>query len=168
MNKSMFCIMLLALSGSALAGPPSEDMVRSCLMDRGTATGVSVLDLDTSSISEQDDYANGFNATYFFQYQNEDIGYAEKGNIKALIFKGKLYKLSSASPLGDNHGSSNPGEFSPTLADWSFVKQSDGRYLCVSFNFDGLGQSGSFQKVHGGYLLDIQTKTLYYAVRYLP
>ena len=114
MNKSMFCIMLLTLSGSAVAGPPSEDVVRSCLLDRGTATDISVVYLGTSSISEEDDYANGFNATYFFQYQNEDIGYAEKGNIKALIFKGKLYKLSLASPLGDNNGTSNPGKFSTT------------------------------------------------------
>ena len=27
------------------------------------------------------------------------------------------------------------------------------RYLCVSFNFEGLGRSGNFQNVRGGYLL---------------
>lgn len=29
------------------------------------------------------------------------------------------------------------------------------RYLCVSFNFEGLGRSGNFQNVRGGYLLSI-------------
>jgi hypothetical protein len=47
-----------------------------------------------------------------------------------------------------------PSTFTLTLTDWSMVKQGSHRYLCVNFNFDGLGRSGSFQKVHGLYRYD--------------
>ena len=46
-----------------------------------------------------------------------------------------------------------PAEFSPALASWSKVKNAGGTFLCVNFNFDGLGHSGSFQKFKGAYLL---------------
>lgn len=45
--------------------------------------------------------------------------------------------------------------FAPSLADWSMVMDGKERYLCVSFNFEGLGRSGNFQNVRGGYLLSI-------------
>ncbi|GFZ95955.1 hypothetical protein GCM10011408_15340 [Dyella caseinilytica] len=121
--------------------------------------------LDPHEIVEQDDYAQGFDAPYTFQYKGGDAGYAKRKSDLALIYMGKLYRLSSAMPLGDNHGV-KPSSFTPYLAHWSIVQQGTQQYFCVSFNFDGLGQSGDFQYVHGGYLLNTQTKELYYSVRH--
>jgi len=65
---------------------------------------------------------------------------------------------------------SAPSDFSPLLAEWALIRQDDQRFVCVNFNFDGLGRSGSFQKVRGLYLLSIPIKSskkpaLFYFVR---
>jgi hypothetical protein len=99
-----------------------------------------------------------------FKYRHADMGYAERKDEKALIFFGKLYRLSKAVPLGDNHRV-KPSEFEPSLADWSFVEEGRQNFFCVSFNFSGLGQSGDFQNIRGGYLLNLKTKNLYFAIR---
>ncbi|GFZ95950.1 hypothetical protein GCM10011408_15330 [Dyella caseinilytica] len=154
------------MSSAVSAAPPSELLVRSCLQDKSASPSIVVSDLDTSAIIEENDYSDGFNAPYFFKYKGGDVGYAESKHAKAIIFKGKLYRLSSAILLGDNHGSERDA-FTPSLADWSMVEEGGQEYLCVSFNFDGLGQSGDFQYVHGGYLLNTRTQELYYSVRYI-
>jgi hypothetical protein len=77
---------------------------------------------------------------------------------------GKLYRLSKAIALGEVHGI-KPGEFDPALAQWSIATEGAQQYFCVSFNFDGLGRSGSFQNVLGGYLLNTRTKEMYFVVR---
>lgn len=167
MKNVFLAFLIIAISRMASAHPPSELLVQSCLQYKAISPSTSVHPIDAHGIAEEDDYANGFNATYLFNYKGKDVGYAEGKNDQALIYTGELYRLSSATPLGDNHDI-KPNVFNPYLALWSIGQEEGKRYLCVSFNFDGLGRSGNFQKVHGGYLLDTQSKTLYFAVRYLP
>jgi hypothetical protein len=55
------------------------------------------------------------------------------------------------------------------LAMWGYVHEGKQRLLCVNFNFDGIGRSGSFQNVHGLYLMPIRASKkkkpdLYYGV----
>jgi hypothetical protein len=163
MKRLIFATVLLAISSIVFATPPSEQLVLSCLQDRSAVSSIVIQDLDTTKVIEEDDYSDGFNAPYYFEYKGGDVGYAERKDSKALIFMGKLYLLSSAISLGDNRGP--PTDFTPSLADWSIVTEGAQQYLCVSFNFDGLGQSGDFQNVHGGYLLNTRTKDLYFSVR---
>ncbi|MBE1162210.1 hypothetical protein [Dyella acidiphila] len=98
------------------------------------------------------------------EYKGAEVGYAKGKSGRALIYSGKLYRLSKAVPVGDNHGI-EPSVFTPSLAEWSIAREGQQHYFCVSFNFDGLGQSSSFQGVRGGYLLNLQTRVLYFAVR---
>ncbi|RDS80017.1 hypothetical protein [Dyella psychrodurans] len=163
MKQIILAAVLLAISCVVFATPPSEQLVRSCLQDRAAASSIVVHNLDTTKVIEEDDYSDGFNTPYYFKYKGGDVGYAERKDSRALIFMGKLYRLSSAISLGDNRGP--PTDFTPSLADWSIVTEGAQKYLCVSFNFDGLGQSGDFQNVHGGYLLNTMTKELYFVVR---
>ncbi|WP_322031272.1 hypothetical protein [Paraburkholderia sp. J76] len=155
---------LMLVSDLGYAAPPDENTVRSCLQAQSVAHSVSIKILRTSEITQEDDYGDGFNANYIFKYRGGDAGYAEGRSDQALIYSGRLYRLSKALTLGDSH-EIRPGEFNPNLAQWSIAKAGGQQYLCVSFTFDGLGKSGSFQSVHGGYMLNIKTKSLYFAVR---
>jgi hypothetical protein len=166
MKRKLIFLLFVGNAYVAYAAPPSELLIRSCLQNDSASPAVAFHRLDPHEIIEQDDYMSGFNAPYIFEYKGRDAGYAESKSDQALIFNGKLYRLSSAIPVGDNRGST-PGSFTPYLAEWGVAREKSQEYFCVSFNFDGLGQSGNFQKVHGGYLLDLQTKHLYYAVRYI-
>jgi hypothetical protein len=164
MKKISFAAMIMLVSSIGWAAPPSENLVRSCLQARSVASSITIRNISGDEVFQEDDYADGFNASYFFKYEGSDIGYAEGKSDQALIYSGKLYRLSKSISVGNNGGVKSAA-FNPTLAQWSLAKDGRQQYLCVSFNFDGLGQSGSFQGVHGGYLLNSKTKNLYFVVR---
>ncbi|NHV26106.1 hypothetical protein [Burkholderia sp. D-99] len=160
----MVVAMVTAISCRAWAAPPHEHLIKSCLLAQSAAPSVAIQDIDAHEVSQEDDYADGFNASYLVGFEGADVGYAEGKSTQALVYSGKLYRLSAALPVGNN-GGIKPVAFNPALAQWSLVTEGRQSYLCVSFNFDGLGRSGSFQNVHGGYLLNPETGNLYFVVR---
>jgi hypothetical protein len=164
MKKAGFAAVFTLASSIGWATPPDENLVKSCLQAQSVTPSITIRKINADEVFQEDDYADGFNASYIFKYKNADVGYAEKRSDLALIYSGKLYRLSHSTPLGNN-GEIKPAAFNPTLAQWSIAKEGRHQYLCVSFNFDGLGRSGSFQHVHGGYLLNSKTKNLYFVVR---
>jgi len=109
----------------------------------------------------------GYKAT-LFRAHGRDVGYAEKDGRDGLIWGRSIVLLKLASPL--DQPPETPSTFTLLLADWSTIQQGSQRFLCVNFNFDGLGRSGSFQKVHGLYLMRIpphgkSKPALFYGVR---
>jgi hypothetical protein len=147
------------------ASVPSKAAVLSCLSGHSTSTQILLRELPTNEILSQDNYSSGYNATYYFKSNGKDIGYAERSGNYGLIFSGVIYPLGSAKPLLQT--TRQPIAFTPYLADWSIVTEAHSKYLCVSFNFDGLGRSGSYQKVRGGYLLSTglsRMRRLYFAM----
>lgn len=164
MKKLIFIAAFVFFHGICLAKPPSEIVIKSCLVGQGLTPSARVRIFNTSDIIQEDDYALGFNAAYIFKYQGVNIGCAEGKSEDAIIFSGKLYWLSRAVPAGNNH-EIKPDRFDPMQADWSDVQTKDQHFLCVSFNFDGLGRSGNFQNIRGGYLLNRKTGNLYFSVR---
>lgn len=163
-KRIAFAAMGLAVSAMSVAAPPSENMVKSCLLAHAATPSVTIRSLDTNDIATADNYANGFDALYLFEYRGTDAGYAESKADQALVYAGKIYRLSRSIPVGDSHGIP-PGAFNAALAQWGIAKERQQSYFCVSFNFDGIGRSGRFQNVRGGYLLDEKTRYLYFAVR---
>lgn len=141
------------LTQFAQAKEPTDAAIRSCLSGQSISPGVELKQLANNEVSEMDDYKSGYNVTYYFEAAGKEIGYAKKKNINAIIYDGDIFPISKAIILLSTH--IKPYDFNPYLADWSEVNDSSGHYLCVSFNFDGLGRSGSFQGERGGYLLSI-------------
>ncbi|MEK2605051.1 hypothetical protein [Burkholderia arboris] len=164
MKKVGFVAIAMAISCQGRAAAPNEDLVKSCLLAQSVAPTVAIEAINTHEVLQEDNYAGGFDASYLVKHEGTDVGYAERKSTPALIYAGKLYRLSAARPVGKN-GGIKPAAFNPSLAEWSIAREGRQRYLCVSFDFDGLGRSGSFQNVHGGYLLNAQTKDLYFAAR---
>ena len=49
-----------------------------------------------------------------------------------------------------------PYEFEPYKAQWGELKAGAKRYVCITFNFDGIGRSGRFQDIRGVYLIEMK------------
>lgn len=62
-------------------------------------------------------------------------------------------------------GSDVPAAFTPTTAQWGEARFGRKQFLCITFNFAGLGQSGSFQNIRGLYLIEVgKPPKFYYTV----
>jgi hypothetical protein len=164
MKKFILSTLIVVFSDIAYAFPPGEPLVKSCLLGKSVDSSIAIRSLAADQIVQENNYGNGFDAPFTFRDRGVEVGYAESKTDQALIYSRKLYRLSRSRPLRNNR-TIKPGPFNPTLAQWSIAKEGAQQYFCVSFNFDGLGRSGTFQNVHGGYLLNTKTRHLYFVVR---
>lgn len=139
--------------GCATAQVPPKDVIESCLQARATTKAVTVTPMPNNEIYGQDDYADGFNATYYFTYKGQDVGYAERSDEHALIVAGKIKPLAKAKRVPGT--TSSPPHFNPYLADWVLLSAGGRSFICASFNFDGLGRSGSLQRARGAYVFPV-------------
>lgn len=146
-------ILLFIVIQPSFAKQPSDAVVFSCLTARSISSDVKFKALETNEIAEMDNYKSGYKAVYYFENAGTDTGYAKNGNRRALIYDGNVFPIEKAFVLPNAR--LRFYDFNPYLADWSKVTDKSGQYLCVSFNFDGLGRSGSLQAERGGYLLAV-------------
>lgn len=159
-------LLVTVMTASAHAAKPSAEVVDACLQgeSRGHAIWTAIA---TDEVGSDDDFRGGHKAT-LFRAHGRDVGYAEKDGRDGLIWGRTIVPIKRAGPL--NQPPETPSTFTPLLADWSTIQQGPQRFLCVNFNFDGLGRSGSFQKVHGLYLMSLPQRgkskpALFYGVR---
>lgn len=170
MKKVLITLGVSLLFVDAWAAKPSEDAIKACLK-LGASGSATYSKIDISEFQSEDNFKGGYQAT-FFSDKGQRFGYAEKsGKDDALIWGRWLVPLASAQPF--NEKVDEPSEFTPMLAMWGYVHDGKQRLLCVNFNFDGIGRSGAFQKVHGLYLMPIRPSKrtapdLYFGVRELP
>jgi hypothetical protein len=132
---------------------PSEMAVISCLAAESASPSIKFEIFPTTRIYSQDNYKNGFDATYFIISKGRRIGYAERGEREAILYGNQIFPVAQARMLPGFD--LRPTELNPHIADWSTVTDANGNYLCVSFPFGDLGQSGSFQKNRSAYLMDL-------------
>lgn len=152
MRKCLFLVICLAAL-DARAAEPSRAVILSCLSARAVSSSITWRAFSTKEINSQDDYQDGFNAIYYLVVQGTEIGYAEKGAVKGILFDHKIYPVDSARALFGF--SVRPTELNPYLAEWGAVADRSGKFACVSFPFGGLGQSGSFQGNRSAYLMSL-------------
>ncbi|MGE5452183.1 MAG: hypothetical protein ACM3VZ_10120 [Acidobacteriota bacterium] len=165
-KRLIAALSVTAMMTSAHAAKPSTEVVHACL--QGQSGGHTIWTaIATNEVGSDDDFQGGYKAT-LFTANGRDVGYAEKDGRDGLIWGRTIVPLKRAVPL--DQPPEKPSTFTPMLAEWSTIKQGSQKFLCVNFNFDGLGRSGSFQKVHGLYLMSIPQRakakpTLFYGVR---
>lgn len=164
MRRALFFLVSLILL-DAQAAEPTRAVILSCLSARSISSSITWSALPTAEINSQDDYEDGFNATYYLTLQGKDVGYAEKGAQKGILFDHKIYPVDSARVLSGF--ATRPTELNPDVAEWGTVTDRRGKFICVSFPFGALGQSGSFQKIRSAYLLSLtgvkDARILYFA-----
>lgn len=148
--------LLVALSLFGLRGwaaEPSQEVIRSCLSAQTISSSVDWKAIPTEKINSQDDYRDGYNAIYYLDMQGKDIGYAVKGKSRAIVFDHKIYPVDSARELAGF--ATQPMELNPYVAEWGTVKDARGKFVCISFPYGALGQSGRFQEKRSAYLMSL-------------
>ena len=83
----------------------------------------------------------------------ERVGIEETrpGQSYRLLYDGKARKLDDVTRLNRRHA---PADFVATKAMYGIVRAGRDSYFCITFNFDGLGSSGSYQFIRAAYLID--------------
>lgn len=149
------CMLLLtsALALDVQAGMPSKLAILSCLAAQAVSSPVKWRPIATDKIYSEDDYKDGFNATYFIILNGKPVGYAERGENKAILYGDEIFPVARARMLPGFEV--RPTELNPHMAEWATVTDGTGSYLCISFPFGDLGQSGSFQRNRSAYLVAI-------------
>ncbi|WP_348699618.1 hypothetical protein [Duganella fentianensis] len=153
---------LLCTHAIAYARGPSKSVRESCLLSQTTTSKIYLTHLSTNNIFEQSAYIDDYDSPYYFLEDTTEIGYAENAHEAALLYSQKIYRFAEASAIPSSL--EIPRQFSPARATWDRIREGNTNYLCVGFNFDGLGHSGSMQNLRGGFLLHLGSKRadLYY------
>lgn len=163
-----FILFLLLLTSSyAFASTPSKEAISSCLGSK-SYQDAQFFRIPANTYFEYDEPKNGYTFNYMIHNARDhvEVGLAQNERGAALVFGSSVYPLRNAIVVNKEAG--EPYEFFPNLAQWGTVKTPKESYLCVSFNFDGIGRSGSFQNIVGAYLLSkASSKKLYYTVENL-
>lgn len=152
------CLLLLSflIAYNVHAALPSKMAILSCLAAQAMSPSVKWRPIATDKIYSEDNYKDGFDATYYVIFGGKQVGYAERGEEKAILYGDHVLPIAQARMLPSFNV--RPTELNPFSAEWSTVDDKSGSYLCVSFPFGDLGQSGSFQKYRSAYLLAIDSE----------
>ncbi|MCD5327941.1 hypothetical protein ACFFU8_09090 [Chromobacterium piscinae] len=145
---------LFALAPTMAFALPSDAVVKSCLENQAQP-GVTVTDIPTHEINQEDAFRPGYTAEYL-QFNGVRVGVARSKHGAAILYREKLYPVAKAAVL-KGAKAAQPEEIHVELASWAWLHADGRQYLCVADNFDGIGRSGSFQKIRYGYLLEARS-----------
>jgi hypothetical protein len=155
--KVLYCIFLLSLCGLATAAP-SLAVINSCLRIESKG-GVKYTDIAPHTFNEEYDEALKMTSTTF-KHRQSKVGMWEiaDNNAFGLIYRGKNVATSEVVALSDKL----PSIFNPYTAQWGEAHEGRHSFVCITFNFEGLGESGSYQNIRALYLIDIIRKPARY------
>lgn len=163
--KRVYLLLSCLVLFDVQAAMPSRLVTYSCLAAQSVSPSVKWRDISSKEINSENDYRDGYDATYYIMVEGKEFGYAEKGKSKAIIYDRNIYAIDLALVLPGFEV--RPTDLNPFAAEWGMVTDADHRYLCVSFPFGVLGQSGSFQMNRSAYLMPFNKanvrRTLYFA-----
>ena len=152
--KRLYLLPLICLIAfNVHARTPSKMAILSCLAAQTMSPSVKWRPIATDEIYSEDDYKDGFDATYDVISGGKQIGYAERGQEKAILYGDHIFPIAQAHMLPSFN--LQPTELNPFSADWTTIDDKSGSYLCVSFPFGDLGRSGGFQKYRNAYLIAV-------------
>lgn len=158
--KPLTVFLAIIFAKAAYATPPRA-VINSCLTTEAVSSSIHYVRLKPTNYYQEED---GDITSMTFKYEGHATGTWESYSTKkfGLVYKDQKVRHQNFVRLGPDE----PTRFDPTLAQWGIVRTASQKYLCTAFNFDGLGQSGSFQNIHGVYIIEVKKKTakIYYIV----
>lgn len=157
-------ILVLATFSFQASAKPSAGVVDACLRTESAAQHVHYTRIATEAFHVTEDEAAG-KTDITLRHGKDTIGTWEvqKPPTFGLVFNKKQTSLAHVTRLDKNQA---PAPFSPYEAMWGIVREGRASYVCATFNFDGLGKSGSFQNVRGLYLIErgMTSSKIFYTV----
>ncbi len=167
--KKTFAGGLLSLLALAVqAKTPSQRVVDSCLSTHSTSKTVRYTHTKNFSVNEinevDDDHMGAEKISTVVEIGKDTFGVWSSKTPKGygLVFNDKEMPLHRVTRL-DNRNA--PVEINLYKSIYGIAREGSSSYLCVTFNFDGLGESGSYQNIRGLYLIDRTARSFkaYYA-----
>lgn len=157
------CVLLSMVSAHA---SPTKQVLDTCFHAGTISATVPYVDLAPSEFSvEEDDERKTVSKT--FVHRNRNLGVWERAASHqfGLIFNDREIKASQVTRLGAHA----PSVFNPYTSQWGEIRTANEAYLCITYHFEGLGQSGSFQNIRALYLIDLKRRPtkFYYAVGHI-
>ncbi len=147
----IFCS--LSVAGYAA---PSPRIVNACLSTQSTSKAVTYTEIAHGGFNvEEDEEAKKISITVVHGKDTAGIWKVAVPKAFGLVYNGKQINLKQVVRLDKRNA---PAEFDIYKAIWGEAREGGKAYLCITFNFDGLGQSGSFQNVRGAYLIEKQAR----------
>jgi hypothetical protein len=155
--KRLIAALSLTISSVPAYAQPSQNVTKTCVKAESTSPLVKYTDIPATEINEAEDQDSGKTETTI-RFGREEMGTWETRSPSAfgLVYNGKKISLDHISRLSKE----KPSQFDLSLAKWGVVSEGAKSYICITFNFEGLGQSGSFQNVRGIYLIDRSAQPL--------
>lgn len=131
---------------------PSMAVVETCLHAASTSPEIHYIPINAGAFEIVEDIETKTTAT-ILHVGKDSVGTWERTRPATfgLVFNGIETPLAQITRLGKSNA---PTEFSPYEAIWGLAQDGKTSYICATFNFDGLGKSGSFQNVRGVYLIE--------------
>lgn len=153
--------MLFLGCAQCVAATPSSQAIDACLKTESTRTA-HYTEFSATNFNVEEDEDLQLTATTF-KHRDQTLGLWETAKPKdfGLVYNTSKVTRNKVVAIGTD----SPMPFDPYTAQWGEVRHGRNRYLCITFNFPGLGQSGSFQNVRGLYLIDVgKPPKFYYTV----
>ena len=135
-----------------------EQIIYSCLKTQSTRD-VHYVDLSPTNFSVEEDKDTKRNATTVVHRRHKyGIWESTDSDNFGLMFDSASIPVARVKQVGPIA----PAPFVPYTALWGEARYRKHLYLCITFNFEGLGKSGSFQNVRGTYAVDLGKPTQFY------
>lgn len=154
---------LATLVATRAIAQPSKSVVQACLTNKTAVGKVQYEEIDFSSVNAKDDPGRSLTLTTIHSGVLA-VGKFERStdNSFGIVYGRTMFPAEQIQRLGQ----ARPEAFQVELAAYGVARHARNRYLCITFNFEGLGQSGSFQNVRGLYLIETSAKPMrtYYTV----
>lgn len=165
--KPLLAVLLMSFISLHAYARPSRPVVDACLKTSSVAAKAVYTPIPAEAFEVAEDEDTGRIETTL-RHGNDVIGVWELRSPKAfgLYFNGSETPLDRVGRLNKRHV---PVAFNPYTATWGEIREGAKRYICITFNFDGLGQSGSFQNVRAIYLMapKLRAGGTFYTVGYI-
>ena len=150
--RTLFAGLTIGVLAAQACARPSSAVVDACLRTESVTSQVRYTSISKNVIHVTEDEEAG-KTDITFQHGPDTIGTWEVKNPHAfgLVFNGKETSLARVTRLDKRDA---PTEFNPYTAIWGEATEGKKSYICATFNFDGVGMSGSFQNIRGLYLIE--------------
>jgi hypothetical protein len=153
-KKPIVALLLSALLAPANAAPGTS-VVNACLRTESAPPKVRYTPIEATGfeVTEvvEDGEVDKIVTTVHLERDAVGTWQRKKPLTFGLVFNGKEIPSSRVVRLKKDQ---SPEAFDPYEAVWGVAHDGKKSYICATFNFDGLGKSGSFQNVRGLYLIE--------------
>jgi hypothetical protein len=149
---------MIACSPCLAGSAPPAPIIHSCLKTASVRDAVYTDISPTDFTIEENDSHKRTATTLVHRGQTLGIWESSESEDFGLVFKTAKIPLAKIIKVGPDA----PARFTPYTAQWGAARYGTHRYLCITFNFPGLGESGSFQNKRGLYLIDARKPPKFY------